>query len=87
MMKSDIVEKLLSEGWQQRFSASGERLDEAIRNYRELGFEVKTIPMKELQGEDCSVCFDNEIDNTMMLFTRKLSEGKHLQNNDYPGKD
>jgi len=79
-MKTDILNKMIAEGWQQRFSASGARLHEAITNYNELGFEVKTIPMKELTGDGCAVCLDEENDDTMMLFTRKIINGK--TNND-----
>jgi len=66
------VDRLKSEGWIQQFSASGPRLQEAIENYRTLGFEVRTIPVKELDLEGCTVCFDDENDDTVMIFTRKI---------------
>ena len=61
----------MTEGWQQQFSASGERLNEAIENYKILGFEVKTVLMRELDPEGCSECFKDKNDQTMMIFTRK----------------
>jgi len=70
-MGHGLSEKLRSEGWTQQFTASGSRLDEAIENYRMLGFEVKTVPVKDLELEGCTVCFDNEKDDTVMIFTRK----------------
>ena len=81
-MKTGILNKMIAEGWQQRFSASGPRLHEAISNYRELGFEVKTVPMKELAGNSCTICLDDENDDTVMLFTRKIIEEKTNNNND-----
>lgn len=72
-METDSVDKLKSEGWVQRFTASGSRLQEAIENYRMLGFEVKTIPIKELGGNGCTVCFEDETDDTVVIFTRKKS--------------
>jgi len=72
-MGSELADKLESEGWIQQFTASGARLQEAIENYQMLGFEVKTVPVKELGQNGCTVCFDDEHDKTMMIFTRKTS--------------
>ena len=70
-MADDLLNKLSSKGWQKQFSASGARLREAVDNYRKLGFEVITIPAKELVNDGCSVCFDDESDEMVMIFTRK----------------
>jgi len=75
-MGTDPIEKLKSEGWTQQFTASGDRLQEAVENYRMLGFEVRTIPVKELKLNDCAVCFDDETDETVMIFTRKKSSNE-----------
>ncbi len=72
-MASDLADKLKSEGWVQQFTASGPRLQEAIENYEMLGFEVKTVPVRELDQNGCTVCFEDENDATMMIFTRKKS--------------
>jgi hypothetical protein len=69
-MDADSIDRLKSEGWVQQFTASGSRLQEAIENYRMLGFEVKTVPVKEVIQTDCTVCFDDENDDTVMIFTR-----------------
>jgi hypothetical protein len=45
-MATNPIDRLKSEGWIQQFSASGSRLEEAIENYRMLGFEVKTLPLR-----------------------------------------
>jgi hypothetical protein len=73
LMEIDLFAKLKSEGWIQQFTASGTRLQEAIENYEMLGFEVKAIPIKDLNMDGCTVCFDDETDETMMIFTRKKS--------------
>jgi hypothetical protein len=73
-MAAESVDKLLAEGWVQQFTASGPRLEEAIENYLELGFEVKTVPVKDLNLDGCTVCFDDENDVTVMIFTRNKSE-------------
>jgi multimeric flavodoxin WrbA len=70
-MGADLINKLKAEGWVQQFTASGARMREAVENYRSLGFEVKTIPVKELELEGCTVCFDGGPDETVMIFTRK----------------
>lgn len=70
-MAIDIFETLRNEGWEPRFSASGSRLKEAIENYHNLGFEVKTVPVKELMADGCKICFEDESDQSAMIFTRK----------------
>ncbi len=70
-MPTDTQGKLKSQGWVKQFTASGPRLEEAVENYRSLGFEVKTIPAKEMEPDGCNVCFDDENDRTMVIFTRK----------------
>ncbi|UCC79617.1 MAG: hypothetical protein JSW64_15355 [Candidatus Zixiibacteriota bacterium] len=69
-MVFDIIESLRGKGWEPRFSASGPRLAEAIENYKSLGYEVKTIPVKELVAEGCKICFEDESDDSAMIFTR-----------------
>ncbi len=69
-MGSELVDRLKAEGWEERFSASGVRLKEAIENYRELGYQVKTVPVKEIGLDGCTTCFDDPSDQTMVIFTR-----------------
>ncbi len=69
-MTSNLIDKLKAEGWTQQFTASGVRLEEALENYRMLGFEVKTIPIGELGCEGCTICFEDESDASVMIFTR-----------------
>ncbi len=68
------MDKLKADGWKQQFTASGARLEEALNNYRSLGFEVKTVPVKELSKDGCTICFDDDSDNSMMIFTRKTGD-------------
>ena len=70
-MVTDLADRLRSEGWVQRFTASGPRLQEAIENYRMLGYEVKTVRVRKLGGNGCTVCFEDESDDTVMIFTKR----------------
>jgi len=47
----------LADGWQRRFIADGARCEEALRLYRELGYEVCADPLapEDLAGE-CGDC-------------------------------
>jgi len=47
----------LAAGWERRFIADGQRAEEAIRLYEELGFEVASdpVPREALTG-DCTDC-------------------------------
>ena len=81
-MGSDVVEKLKAQGWIERFTASGDRLREATENYRSLGFAVKTVPVREMTGDECSVCFEDENDATMLILTRPASSPKDDKSNE-----
>jgi hypothetical protein len=70
-MGSELVDRLKAEGWVERFTASGARLREAIETYRQLGMEVKIVPINELGLDGCTTCFDDPADRTMMIFTRE----------------
>ena len=70
IMNVESFDKLAAVGWQQRFSASGTRLTEAIEEYRGIGFEIKTIPVTELPPSECSICFEDETDQSVMIFVR-----------------
>lgn len=51
-------EDLIAEGWEERFSASGRRLDEVVSYYRSLGYEVKVVELEEAAEDDsCIACF------------------------------
>jgi hypothetical protein len=71
-MASDLSKKLRAQGWVEQFTASGHRLEEAVENYKSIGFEVKTVPVKNLDLDGCIECFDDPNDQTMMIFTRKI---------------
>jgi hypothetical protein len=70
-MGSELADRLRAEGWLERFTASGVRLKEAVESYRELGLEVKTVPVNQLGLNACTTCFDDPADQTMMIFTRE----------------
>ena len=47
----------LAAGWERRFVAAGERLEEMLELYRELGFEVVADPVpQEATDAGCAVC-------------------------------
>ncbi len=73
-MVASMIDRLKAEGWKQQFTASGARLEEALDNYRSLGFEVRTVPVKELSKDGCTICFDDESDESMMIFTKKAGD-------------
>jgi len=68
-----LRERLLAAGWEERFSASGRRLDEAADEYRSLGFEVRLEdPAGASAPGSCVGCFaEAGADGpTLLIFTR-----------------
>lgn len=53
--------RLLLEGWEERFTASGSRLQEAVEYYGSLGYEVRVEPVGEAVAPGvCTSCFDQQ---------------------------
>jgi hypothetical protein len=73
----DLKQRLLDEGWQERFSASGARLNEAVEYYRSLGFEVRVEDIGAVSaGDACTSCFSTPaLDGPVkVVFTRGQAE-------------
>lgn len=57
-MSSGLRGRLEAEGWEERFSAAGARLEEAAEYYKSLGYEVRIEDLVD-SAEDgaCTTCF------------------------------
>lgn len=62
----------LAEGWERRFVGEGERAEEMIHLYGELGFEVVADPVRpsELHGE-CEACRIVAVRRFVTIYTRR----------------
>ena len=63
--------KRLAEGWEHRFVATGERVEEMVALYRELGFEVAADPVRSEDPQGgCDVCFSGTVEYRL-IYTRR----------------
>jgi len=63
---------LIQEGWEYRFVASGQRLNEVEELYSELGFEVRADPIPpEAFPEGCDECQLVLLLNFRAIYTRR----------------
>jgi hypothetical protein len=72
-MEDDLRRRLLEEGWEERFSASGPRLQETADYYRSLGYEVRIEDPADVAGEgSCTTCFAQPLADgpAGVIFTR-----------------
>ena len=72
----------IAAGWEPRFVADGARADEAVRLYRELGFEVAADPVTpENLSPDCGDCRVVMALRFQMIYTRRPRRrpGRHGQ--------
>ena len=69
---TDLTESELEKaGWERRSILDGSRLEEAVRMYEELGFEVlvREIDPADLKGvDDCINCFSSTL---KVVYTRR----------------
>ena len=55
---AELRRELLADGWEERFGASGARLEEATAFYRSLGYEVRVELLNEVAAPgSCTQCF------------------------------
>ena len=67
---------LLADGWERRFMADGQRAREAVELYRELGYEVRTEPVRrEDVADDCEDCQLLMLLEFQTIYTRKPGSG------------
>lgn len=63
---------LLAEGWERRFVADGTRVDEMVRLYQDLGWEVTTRRIRPEQiGGSCEGCRTAILAGFQMIYTRR----------------
>lgn len=69
------AERLEQQGWTQRFTGIGRRLDETVQLYEELGFEVHLEPMDSynLPAAACKTCFLVQTGRFFILYTRPIT--------------
>jgi hypothetical protein len=73
-VSSAIRERLAAEGWEERFSAAGPRLLEAVEYYESLGFEVRVEDLMDAAEDGaCTSCFvgDGAGGRVGVIFTRR----------------
>ena len=63
---------LLEDGWERRFLAAPDRMEEAIELYRSLGLEIRAEPLGPSDfGSDCQDCASDVCDSYVLIYTRK----------------
>lgn len=72
MSEPTRAEQLTAQGWTKRFTASEPRLSEAVRTYRELGFEVHLEPVasEDLPAAACAECYLVRSRRVFVVYTR-----------------
>ncbi|MBC8178637.1 MAG: hypothetical protein ISR61_09925 [Desulfobacteraceae bacterium] len=82
------VKALEQQGWTKQFVTNEPRLSEAVKMYKEAGFQVHLEPLPpqrkhpveekcELDA-DCRQCFEGFEDQHKIIFTRRLSENERF---------
>jgi hypothetical protein len=67
---------LLAEGWERRFMTDGARVGEVVALYEELGYEVRTEPVRrEDVADDCEDCQLLMLLKFATIYTRKARAG------------
>jgi hypothetical protein len=69
---------LEAQGWQRCFVADEPRLSEAVAAYRELGFDVRLVPVSAGDGP-CSECMKAAPDRFRLIYTRRSSETSGIE--------
>jgi hypothetical protein len=65
---------LVAEGWERRFTADAQRIDEVTELYSQLGYEVRAEPVQAAEtGGDCDDCQSHMAVRFKTIYTRKRS--------------
>ena len=69
---------LEAQGWQRCFVAGEPRLSEVIATYRELGFDVRLVPVPIEDGV-CAECMKAAPDEFRLIYTRKSAGAAEVE--------
>jgi hypothetical protein len=66
---------LVAEGWERRFTADAQRVEEVTELYARLGYEVRVepVPSEEFEGE-CEGCQSRVVLGFKTIYTRRKKE-------------
>jgi hypothetical protein len=65
---------LVAEGWERRFTADAQRVQEVTELYSQLGYEVRTEPVhSEELKDDCEDCHALIVSKFKTIYTRRKS--------------
>jgi hypothetical protein len=66
--------QLVESGWTRRTVTDEPRMSELAELYRELGFEVKILPVAPEDLDHCTKCLEEDWARFKTIFTRRASE-------------
>jgi hypothetical protein len=74
-MKSDKQNKSEIErgAWKEVYQGGGDHLKRVKKEYEELGFEVKTLPLLPTECGQCTICYEGN-EQLYKLYIRKSLE-------------
>jgi hypothetical protein len=70
--------ELEAQGWQRCFVVDESRLSEAVDTYRELGFDVRVVPVPIEDGA-CTECMKAAPDQFRLIYTRRSAEAAEVE--------
>ncbi len=62
---------LIAQGWKRRSILDGSRLEEVVKMYRDLGFEVMVTEFDPDEVKDSDSCLECAISSLKVVYTRK----------------
>jgi hypothetical protein len=69
-LKADM--DLIAAGWERRFLAEPDRVEEAVKIYQSLGLEIRAEPLGPADfGPDCQDCASDVCKSYVLIYTRK----------------
>ena len=65
---------LVAQGWERRFTADVQRVEEALELYSQLGYEVRAVPLPAGEfDDDCTDCHAVIAREFKTIYTRRKS--------------
>jgi len=79
--------EMIADGWEERFSVSGRRLDEVVSFYRSIGYEVRVVELGTGTGEgSCTTCFsESGVEGPVGLVFTRVGSARVLGEKDNNG--
>ena len=69
--KEENKNEMRKSGWKEVYRGGGSHLDRVRKEYEELGFEAKLVPILPSECDECTICYKDGNEQLYKVYVRR----------------